>query len=84
MDSLVIAGTNYTPQVEFTHLGNLTIEGKSLPEDTAKFYEPLLEWVSKCTLDSVTIIIKLEYMNSSSAHQVSKFLILVKDNPFIK
>lgn len=84
MESLIIVGTNYTPNVEFTLDGNLTISGKSLPEDTAKFYESILYWVSECTLESVNITIRLDYMNSSSAHQISKFFMVVKDNTRIK
>ena len=62
----------------------MSIIGKSLPEDTAKFYEPLLSWINECDLESLYLTVRLDYMNSSSAHQISKFLILAKDNPRIK
>lgn len=84
MEPLIIIGTNYTPNVVFNVDGNLKITGRSLPEDTAKFYEPVILWVSECTLKSIIITVRLDYMNSSSAHQISKFIMVVKNNPFIK
>jgi hypothetical protein len=84
MRPLIIEETGYTPKVQFLIDGLLSITGKSLPEDTAKFYEPLLLWINECNLDKVHITIRLDYMNSSSAHQISKFLMTTKDNPYIK
>lgn len=84
MTPLNIEETGYTPKVQFLPEGRLSISGKSLPEDTAKFYEPLITWVSECNLENITITVRLDYMNSSSAHQISKFLMTVKNNPSIK
>jgi hypothetical protein len=84
MRPLIIAGSNYTPNINFNPNGNLTISGKSLPEDTATFYEPVLKWVSECDIQDLDITVQLDYMNSSSAHQISKFLIYAKDNPKVK
>jgi len=84
MRSLIIEETGYTPKVQFLSEGKMSITGKSLPEDTAKFYEPLLEWINECNLEKISITIRLDYMNSSSAHQISKFLMSAKDNPCIK
>jgi len=84
MENLIIKETNYTPLVSFSTDGEMILKGKSLPEDTAKFFEPILIWVKECSLEKVRITFHLDYMNSSSANQVSKFLLLVKDNVFIK
>jgi hypothetical protein len=84
MRPLIIEETNYTPKIQFNSDGKMSIVGKSLPEDTAKFYEPLLSWINECDLESLNLTVRLDYMNSSSAHQISKFLILAKDNPRIK
>lgn len=84
MRPLIIDETGYTPKVQFLPEGQLSITGKSLPEDTAKFYEPLLEWINECTIEKIAITVRLDYMNSSSAHQISKFLMSAKDNPTIK
>lgn len=84
MRPLIIEETGYSPKVQFLPEGQLSISGKSLPEDTAKFYEPLLAWVHECHIEKMSITIRLDYMNSSSAHQISKFLMTVKDNPSVK
>jgi hypothetical protein len=84
MRALTIEGTDYTPKVQFTSDGQMTLTGKSLPEDTAKFYEPLLLWANECDSEKMCITVRLDYMNSSSAQQISKLLICVKDNSNIK
>jgi len=80
----MIPETNYTPRVEFKSNGELTITGKSLPEDTSMFYEPMVNWVNNCTAPTIFLTIRLDYMNSSSAHQVTKLLMTLKDNPMVK
>jgi hypothetical protein len=84
MAPLIIEETGYTPKVQFLTDGNLSIIGKSLPEDTAKFYEPLLNWITDCTINELTLTIRLDYMNSSSAHYISKLLMSAKDNFYLK
>jgi hypothetical protein len=84
MENLFIKETNYTPHVSFETNGELILKGKSLPEDTAKFYEPILIWVTECTLEKIRMTFHLDYMNSSSANQISKLLLLTKDNTLIK
>jgi hypothetical protein len=84
MRPLFVEATNHTPLVHLNTNGELLIEGKSLPEDTAKFYDPLFTWISECSLETIKFTIKMEYMNSSSANQITKLLFMVKDNPYIK
>ena len=84
MKPYFIEATNHTPKVQLTSEGEILIKGKSLPEDTAKFYEPILSWVNECSLDTVKFTLFLEYMNSSSANQISKLLLIAKDNKQIK
>jgi len=84
MNNLIIPETNYTPRVEFKSNGELTISGKSLPEDTSLFYEPMVNWVNNCINPNIFLTVRLDYMNSSSAHQVTKILMTLKDNPSVK
>jgi hypothetical protein len=84
MKPIYIEGTSHTPKVIFNTNGELEIKGKSLPEDTYEFYKPLLNWVSECTLENIKFSLDLEYLNSSSANQISKLLLLIKDNTNIK
>lgn len=84
MEPLFLASTSSTPEIRFSPDGHLLIKGRSLPEDTAKFYNPLHDWINEYTLNHVSITIYLDYMNSSSSQQISKFLQLVKNNVHIK
>ncbi len=46
METLLIDGTEETPQVEFnTETSVYIISGRSLPEDATKFYDQLVDWV---------------------------------------
>lgn len=92
MDSLIIEGTEDSPSVLFDiHSGRFSISGKSRPENTGKFYLPVINWITKYgeTLASgkdrltnySTIIfeIKLDYFNSISAKYILDIIIILKD-----
>jgi len=84
MNALNIEGTQYTPRINFSLDGQLLISGKSLPEDTATFYEPVLKWIHEFHSEKISIAFRLHYMNSSSANQISKLMMVTKENPAIK
>lgn len=49
--------------------GLFTFEGRSIPEDSAKFYSPILEWLREYFAQpagTTQFVVKLEYFNSSS------------------
>lgn len=83
MKNLLIPETAYTPKIDFNENGKLTITGKSLPEDTAKFYDPIIAWMASCQISNLDFTIRLDYMNSSSAHMISKLLLTAKNNAFL-
>ncbi|MBC7552784.1 MAG: DUF1987 domain-containing protein [Taibaiella sp.] len=71
MENLILEGTNKTPAVTFlAGSGSLEISGKSIPENSFGFYQPLLQWLdeyaaSPSAKSEVKII--LEYFNTSSS-----------------
>ena len=71
MQDLLIDRTAKTPQVEFLALEKkLTLAGRSIPENTIQFYEPMLLWAQKFFAENpskVEVHIKLEYFNTSSS-----------------
>jgi len=76
MNNLQIAQTSKTPLVSFSTNGELTIEGRSLPEDSIVFYNPCLQWLdelSKSLPREIKFKVKLEYFNTAS----SKMLISI-------
>ena len=71
MNDLIIERTAKTPQVEFVALENkLTLAGRSIPENSIQFYDPLIAWTeSYCAAgpSQMEVHIKLEYFNTSSS-----------------
>ena len=74
MDNLIIEGSKKTPYINFDkNSGIFHIKGRSVPENSYEFYNPLLVWVdeyAKQPSSSIILKIELDYFNTSS----SKFL----------
>ena len=69
MDNIFIERTGRTPEVQMDKTGKVKMSGRSIPEDPAKFYEPLYLWIYEYCFNPLpkTIIdIDLEYFNSGS------------------
>ncbi len=75
---IMIDGTAKSPQVDFNNLsGELILSGKSIPENAAKIYEPLLTWVNeyvKSPRPTTNFRLNLEYFNTSSYIWFSKII----------
>jgi hypothetical protein len=84
MNNLVIQATNSTPAVEFRKEGKLFIEGRSLPENTLNFYQPLIDWAAKFKASQVNLDIYLEYLNSGSIKKLLELLKVFDANNLIK
>lgn len=82
-DVFEIKATEDTPAVVLDKpKGRITIHGKSLPEDSAAFYQPVLEWLNAYTKENPETTLaefKLEYFNTSSSKQIFKLISLLKE-----
>jgi len=83
MDKLSIAGTEDTPTV-LLDKDNAVFEmsGRSLPEDAAEFYEPVLQWLTNYADDSnpnTDFHMKLEYFNTASSKLLLDVLTKLED-----
>ena len=73
MDKFSIEATANTPTIKFDlKNGELNISGRSIPENSIEFYNPLFEALDKYLADpnpknATTLNIQLEYYNSSSS-----------------
>ncbi len=71
MNTLNISATEDTPLVMLDKAaGIFEIAGRSLPEDAAEFYAPIIDWLneySKSPNPSTILILKLEYFNTASS-----------------
>lgn len=83
--SLIIEETPKTPQIDLNSItGDFIFSGKSIPENAAKVYEPILNWITeyiKHAKPTTNLRLNLEYFNTSSSLWLSKiFKVLVKIN----
>jgi len=79
MLDLVIQGTDSLPTVSFKVNGDLKISGRALPEDAAKFFNPLLTWIADFFGAELNIEVNLDYFNTSVSKQLLD-LFKVMDN----
>jgi len=83
--NLIIEQTPKTPQIDLNKLtGDLIFSGKSIPENPAKVYEPVLNWVTEYILKArptTNIRFNLEYFNTASSLWLAKILkVLIRIN----
>ncbi len=81
MENLFIQGSKgafFVPTVNFdASTGNCELSGESYLEDTAEFYQPIIEWIENYIseiADKINFNIKLTYFNTSSARSIMEIL----------
>jgi len=70
MENLKISATKYTPEIDFNFESNsLKIVGKSTPENTFEFFEPVKNWLNSYfeAPKETVITFNVPYFNSSSS-----------------
>lgn len=82
MDTLYLEATNDTPKIMLNQrTGIFELSGRSLPEDSSSFYEPVIEWVkeyAKAPNESTLFSFKLKYFNSTSSKLIFNLLDILK------
>jgi len=84
MDNLIINSNPeliYFPEINFDYnTGICEISGESYMEETFKFYEPIMNWLSNYLLEksSITFNFKLTYFNTSSSLFILETLDILK------
>ncbi|ACM93789.1 conserved hypothetical protein [Nautilia profundicola AmH] len=71
MEKIYIEPTRYTPEIYLDpDKGIISLKGKSYPENTFEFYEPIMKWIkeySKNPKDTTTVNMEIVYFNSSTS-----------------
>lgn len=71
MQNLIIDKTKATPKIDFNaETGCLQILGESFPENVAKFYAPVMEWLNQYLEQEAREMLlefKITYFNSSTS-----------------
>ena len=88
MNPLNIQGKEDTPKIVFDKSQPLfEISGRSLPEDAAGFFKPVLEWLDAykgAPNSNTNFAIKLEYFNTASSKLILDILMKVESIPGTK
>ena len=74
MERLYFEPTDSLPLVEFNIDGRLKLEGKSIPEDAAKLFNPLIDFVDQLDVKKVIFDIDLIYFNTASSKKIMEML----------
>lgn len=83
MEIINLEGTEDTPKI-FLDKGNgiFEISGRSLPEDSAEFYQPVLDWIAAYGEDAnpeTLFTFKLEYFNTASSKLILDVLCALEE-----
>ena len=84
MEDLFLKRTFNSPEVELiAKSGELSMEGRSIPEDPGEFFERLIDWINEYfqnPVEQTVMSIKLEYINSGSSKYMLEILRIMKIN----
>jgi len=84
MERVVIDSAKKTPHIVLDPVGLIKMSGRSIHEDPANFFDPLVEWIQNyCDQPNevTTVEIKLEYFNSGSAKYILSILQILTSLP---
>jgi hypothetical protein len=84
MPKLMIQETDNSPKVILcTDTKLIEFEGKSYPENTFEFYQPILKWLETCFLDNdekMAVNFKFTYFNSATTQIIYDILDLMQEH----
>ncbi len=83
MEIINLEGTEDTPKILLDEgNGIFEISGRSLPEDSAEYYQPIIEWLKaygEAPLDETIFVFKLEYFNTASSKLILDILTTLEE-----
>ncbi len=83
MSTIKLRGTDDTPNVTLDIENNIfEISGRSMPEDVASFYQPILDWIDKemkGSDDKIIFVFKMNYFNTASSKLLLDILIRLEE-----
>jgi len=83
METIIFEGTTDTPKVILDKNGStFEISGRSLPEDAAGFYQPILNWIEGYAVNpnpETKFNFRLEYFNTASSKLILDLLSALED-----
>jgi hypothetical protein len=82
MNILKIEGTDDTAEIMLNKAsGQFEIKGRSLPEDSAEFFAPVLEWIDQYKKEpnpTTEFRFRLDYFNTASSKMIQDILVALE------
>ncbi len=83
MEVIKLQGTDDTPGVVLDPENMIfEISGRSMPEDVATFYQPILDWMDAHIPqlnDKIVFVFKMDYFNTASSKMLLDILVKLED-----
>jgi len=83
MEVIKIVGTDDTPSVTMDVANEIfEVSGRSLPEDVAAFYEPIIDWLDRYSEEATGKTVfnfKLVYFNTASSKMLLDILLKLEE-----
>jgi hypothetical protein len=74
MENLIIEASGHLPYIEFNANGILKLEGRAMPEDVHRLFDPLLEYVSSLNVRKAILDINLDYFNTATSKKLLELM----------
>jgi len=83
MEDKTVIATELGPEIVLRATGSISISGRSMAEDSSAYYKEAFKWIEQFIEEKgsakITLEIDLVYFNSSSAKQLLKLLLMIKN-----
>lgn len=83
METIKLQGTDDTPSIVLDPENMIfEISGRSMPEDVATFYQPILDWIDNNLPninDKIVFVFKMDYFNTASSKMLLDILVKLED-----
>lgn len=80
MEPIVIEGSSHTPSIVFHPEGLLKIEGRCIPEDIFRLFDPLIDFARTLKRQNVVLDVNLEYFNTATSKKLMELFRTIDAN----
>jgi hypothetical protein len=84
MENIIIEARGHLPYIEFNSCGMLKLEGRSIPEDVNRLFDPLIDFVSLLKVPEATLDINLDYFNTATSKKLLEIMKELEQNNLIE
>ncbi len=80
MENIIIEARGHMPYIEFNTDGNLKMEGRAIPEDVNKMFDPLIGFVDNLSVEKAVFDVNLDYFNTATSKRLLDLMKHLEEN----